>query len=117
MREILKFINHASFIVETSNSILLVDPWVEGYVFDNGWSLLDKSTSNKEVCRYLKKQSKSLFIWYSHEHPDHFSVSFIKELKRQKLNAKFFFQRTFKRASSAYRGSLARATGEPCDHA
>ena len=102
MREILKFINHASFIVETSNSILLVDPWVEGYVFDNGWSLLDKSTSNKELCRYLKKQSKSLFIWYSHEHPDHFSVSFIKELKRQKLNAKFFFQRTLDKRLTSF---------------
>ena len=29
----LKFINHASYIIETDNSILLHDPWFEGNAF------------------------------------------------------------------------------------
>ena len=28
------FINHASYVIETDQSVLLVDPWVEGYAFD-----------------------------------------------------------------------------------
>ena len=36
----LTFLNHASYIVETESSLLIVDPWVEGYAFDKGWALL-----------------------------------------------------------------------------
>ena len=48
----LTFINHASYVVETDNSLLIVDPWVEGGAFDNGWSLLDKSITNKVLVEY-----------------------------------------------------------------
>ena len=57
----LKFLNHASFMIESSDSILLCDPWLEGCAFDNGWSLLDKSTDNLQILSYLET-SKKKFI-------------------------------------------------------
>lgn len=90
----LTFINHASYVIETGNSLLIVDPWVEGGAFDNGWSLLDKSITNKMLVEYLTKTDKAKFIWLSHEHSDHFSVPFLKELKENKVEVKFLFQKT-----------------------
>jgi len=90
----IKFINHASYIVETDDVLLLHDPWLEGNAFNNGWALLSKEVSNKNVIDYLSQSDKSINIWISHEHPDHFSISFIKHLKASGLKCKFFFQKT-----------------------
>lgn len=90
----LVFINHSCFLVESIDSILLVDPWVEGSAFNNGWALLDQSTSNSQLIDYLESSSKSIFIWYSHEHSDHFSTSFVLDLKTRDLDAVFLFHRT-----------------------
>lgn len=79
----LSFINHASFYIANERSLLLVDPWVEGTVFNNGWSLLDTSTSNAALVRHLALRRLETWIWFSHEHPDHFSISFIKKLKQE----------------------------------
>lgn len=88
------FLNHASYIIETNHSILLVDPWVEGYAFNKGWALLDSSTSNDQALDFLSNKDKNICIWFSHEHSDHFSVPFIMGLKKRKLNVKFYFQKT-----------------------
>jgi UDP-MurNAc hydroxylase len=90
----LTFINHASYVIETDNSLLMVDPWVEGGAFNNGWSLLDKSITNKMLVEYLTKTKKAKFIWLSHEHSDHFSVPFLKAIKETKVEVKFLFQKT-----------------------
>jgi UDP-MurNAc hydroxylase len=90
----LTFINHASYVIESDDSLLIVDPWVEGGAFDNGWSLLDKSITNKMLVEYLTKTDKAKFIWLSHEHSDHFSVPFLKALKETKVEVKFLFQKT-----------------------
>lgn len=90
----LTFINHASYVIETDKSLLIVDPWVEGGAFDNGWSLLDKSITNKMLVEYLTKTKKAKFIWLSHEHSDHFSVPFLKALKKTEVEVKFLFQKT-----------------------
>jgi UDP-MurNAc hydroxylase len=78
----LTFVNHACFHIANDNTLLLVDPWLEGAVFNNGWSLLDNTTSNAALVRDLNARKLNTFIWYSHEHPDHFSISFIKKLKQ-----------------------------------
>ena len=83
MNNLLTFVNHASFHVANDNSLLLVDPWLEGAVFNNGWSLLDNSTSNSALVRDLSARKLNTFIWFSHEHPDHFSISFIKKLQQE----------------------------------
>ena len=90
----LTFINHASYLVESENTVLIVDPWVEGGAFDNGWSLLDKSITNQVLVKYLTQIDKSKYIWLSHEHSDHFSVPFLKALKESKAEVNFIFQKT-----------------------
>lgn len=93
--KLLTFVNHASFYVTTGESLLLVDPWVEGAVFNNGWSLLDTSTSNAALVKEIADHHRHTFIWISQERPDHFSAPFLRRLKqdfRGKLT--FLFQRT-----------------------
>ena len=80
---LLRFVNHASFYIVNDESVLLMDPWVQGPAFNNGWSLLDTSTSNAALVRELAALKRNTFIWFSHEHPDHFSISFIKKLKQE----------------------------------
>lgn len=81
-KNLLTFVNHASFYVANDQTLLLVDPWVEGTVFNNGWGLLDTSTSNAALVRQVAARGLKTYIWFSHEHPDHFSISFIKKLKQ-----------------------------------
>ena len=91
MGSIIKFINHACVCIETKKSLLVTDPWLEGKVFNNGWSLLDDSTSNEKLLNELKTKNKKIFIWYSHEHPDHLSFSFLKLLKDYNLDCHIFY--------------------------
>lgn len=90
----IEFINHASFLYESDEFLFICDPWVEGGAFNDGWALLDKSTSNDQLVNRLSKTDKRLYIWYSHEHSDHFSISFLKKLKVTRPDAIFFFQKT-----------------------
>jgi hypothetical protein len=90
----LHFFNHASFAIERDSEILLIDPWYEGTAFNNGWALIDGSTSNSYVIEWLKKTNKKIFIWYSHEHSDHLSISFLKSISKEKINIKIIFQKT-----------------------
>ncbi len=80
-RNTLTFVNHACFQVRSDSALLLVDPWLEGPVFNNGWSLVDQSTSNAATVEELNRAGVPVYIWFSHEHPDHFSISFIKKFK------------------------------------
>lgn len=88
------FLNHASFAIEQDSSILLIDPYFEGRAFFNGWSLLDKQTNNDAIIKYLTAINKKVFIWYSHEHSDHLSISFIKCLKQSTIRATILYQKT-----------------------
>ncbi|WP_426210988.1 MBL fold metallo-hydrolase [Massilia sp. TWP1-3-3] len=78
----LTFLNHACFHIANDSTLLLVDPWLEGAVFHHGWTLLDNATSNAAVVRDLNTRKLNTYIWFSNEHPDHFSVSFLKKLKQ-----------------------------------
>lgn len=90
----IKFINHSCYLVELDNCLILNDPWVEGKVFDNSWSLIDDSSSINEVIELLKKNNKKLFIKISHEHPDHFSIPFISQLSKTNLKPTFLVRHT-----------------------
>ena len=68
----IKFINHASFIVKNKNFNLLIDPWFSGSSFDNGWDLISETKIDDEELKNITH------IWFSHEHPDHFSVKDLK---------------------------------------
>lgn len=81
-------------MVETDKAVLLTDPWFEGNAFYNGWTLLDQPFANQTVIDYLSTSRKKCFIWYSHEHSDHFSTSFLKELKSNGTECTILFQKT-----------------------
>ena len=94
-RNVLTFINHACFEIRTDDALLLVDPWMEGAAFNHGWSLLDQSTSNAALITRLNEAGLPVYIWYSHEHPDHFSISFLKKFREDFCGkACFLFQKT-----------------------
>ncbi|WP_415304772.1 MBL fold metallo-hydrolase [Candidatus Pelagibacter sp. Uisw_090] len=80
------FINHSSFSIKKDNTRLTVDPWIEGSVFNNSWKLLVKTPT---VSVDIVKNSD--YVWFSHEHPDHFNPPNLKIFDN---NAKFIFQKT-----------------------
>ena len=59
--------NHASVIVESQGVRLITDPWLEGTVFNAGWTLLSPTRLRYEDFANITH------IWFSHEHPDHFT--------------------------------------------
>jgi len=69
----IKFINHACFIIESSEKRIMCDPWFEGSVFDNGWSLMYEGPP--------PRAEEYDYVWISHEHPDHFRPSLFCESK------------------------------------
>ena len=72
----IQLINHASVYLKLSKDLnLLTDPWYDGSAFDDGWSLLYEN-DEKLILEILDKIN---FIYISHEHPDHFSISFFKK--------------------------------------
>ena len=91
----LTFVNHACFHISNDTTLLLIDPWLEGPIFNNGCTLLDNATSNAAMVRELNNHKLDTFIWFSHEHPDHFSLSFLNKL-RQDFTGKvtLLFQQT-----------------------
>ena len=73
------FLNHASFILLSGKNKILVDPYLFGKAFNNGWSLLQEVDHEKEI-------KNVTHIFFSHEHPDHFSIPFLKKIKPENRN-------------------------------
>lgn len=69
----MEFVDHASLRFAQEGRTLLTDPWYTGRAFDDGWSLLSGSTRSLEDVRPDA-------IWYSHEHPDHFSIADLRQI-------------------------------------
>ena len=63
----IRFLNHSSFLVEKGPLRLLCDPWIEGRVFNQGWDLVSRTPFTYDDFETVTH------IWFSHEHPDHFS--------------------------------------------
>ena len=85
----LKFVNHASYLVKSPGVTLLCDPWYRGSAFNDGWDLLIDSEPSAEDLADLTH------IWYSHEHPDHFSPAFLKQIPAERRAAiTVIFQKT-----------------------
>ena len=83
------FLNHASFIIESKNIRLLVDPYLFGSAFNNGWSLLTEVDHTNQL-------DNITHIFYSHEHPDHFSIPFLKKIAIPKRkNITILYQQTY----------------------
>jgi UDP-MurNAc hydroxylase len=70
----LEWVNHAGFVLGTGALRLLCDPWLEGTAFNNGWRLLSPTVFGDEDFATITH------IWFSHEHPDHFSPPSLKRI-------------------------------------
>jgi hypothetical protein len=85
----IQFYTHACFSVENEDAILLNDPYLNGTAFNDGWDLIE---DNVVFDRFTEKK---LFIYYSHEHPDHFSIPFLKSINKEIRNEiTIIFQKT-----------------------
>ena len=82
----LEFVNHSCIILSNNNVSLAMDPWIQGSVFNNSWNLLVKTPDNT-----IENLKKAKFVWFSHEHPDHFNPP---DLKIFNKNTNFLFQKT-----------------------
>src|SRR5262245_16918934 len=74
----LRFINHASFVCEYAGVRLISDPWLYGTAFNDGWDLVCKSAIG------AAELADMTHIWYSHEHPDHFSPRVLSDVPAEK---------------------------------
>jgi UDP-MurNAc hydroxylase len=91
------WVNHASFIFEYDGIKLITDPWLEYTAFDNGWALLSKTKMQYEDF------SQITHIWFSHEHPDHFSPPCLNKIpKAYKEKITVLFQNTTDRKVIEY---------------
>ncbi|XXF79940.1 MBL fold metallo-hydrolase [Myxococcaceae bacterium GXIMD 01537] len=68
----LEFLGHAGYVVERGPLYLVVDPWLDGAAFDNGWDPL------VPAARF--DPARVTHLWFSHEHPDHFSIPAVKSI-------------------------------------
>ena len=62
----IEYLNHASIIVRDGPISLLIDPWLWGTCFDEGWGLRFNNPAA------LDKTKDCTHIWVSHFHQDHF---------------------------------------------
>ncbi len=85
----LEFVNHSSFIVEHGSVTLLSDFWKSGMAFDDAWALLCETPFAYEDF------ARVTHIWFSHEHPDHFSTDNLLRIPEQlRANITILFQQT-----------------------
>jgi UDP-MurNAc hydroxylase len=73
----LLWVNHASFVVEADPIRLITDPWIEGTAFNHGWRLLADTKFRYEDFAGITH------IWFSHEHPDHFSPPNLRRIPEE----------------------------------
>jgi hypothetical protein len=83
----MRFLGHAGYVVERGPLSLVVDPWLDGSAFDNGWDQVVPS-ARFDVQRVTH-------LWFSHEHPDHFSIPTIKSIPpERRADITVLFQET-----------------------
>lgn len=81
----IKFLNHASILIETKETQIIFDPWFFGEIFNNSWSLV-QNTDIKNI-----NFEKLKYIIISHEHPDHFHIPTLKFISEKTKNIKLIF--------------------------
>lgn len=85
----IKFYSHACFTISNQSTVLLNDPYLFGTAFNDGWDLI------YEVKDFEFDIKKKNFIYFSHEHPDHFSIQFINFIPQElKSNITILYQKT-----------------------
>ena len=77
----------------------MTDPWVEGDIFNNSWSLLSPTPPTVFDCL-----ANATHVWFSHEHPDHFYPPNVKKFLHGKH---FLFQKTKDKRVISYLSGLS----------
>lgn len=72
-----ELINHSCVVLRAEDWSVLCDPWFQGRVFADGWSLLIEDPE-----RRIEGVDADA-LWVSHEHPDHFSVPDIRSVPEE----------------------------------
>jgi UDP-MurNAc hydroxylase len=94
-RPTVAFLGHAGFDFRHRGVRLIVDPWLVGTAFDSGWELLFPAPSFDPF--------GITHIWFSHEHPDHFSPPTLKLIPAAvRANVTVIVQRSQDRRLAVY---------------
>ena len=82
------FIGHAGFLVETKNTIIVMDPWLSKFgAFDGGWFQFPCNHHMNDFIRTkISTSKKDVYVYISHEHKDHFDVEFLKSINNLNFN-------------------------------
>lgn len=71
----ISFVGHASILVNTGPVHLLMDPWSQGEVFNESWTLHPEPVLSEQDLAGVTH------IWISHEHPDHLSIPTLRGIR------------------------------------
>ena len=79
------FLGHAGFLVETTHSLVVADPWLSPRgAFDSAWMQFPCNHHLAPLVREkLESSPKERFLYISHEHKDHFDPDFLLSLTRR----------------------------------
>ena len=75
------FLNHASWLLRTDSALLLVDPWLEGTLYNDACRLLDDSGGSAALIAELNASGVPVFVWCSSARPDHLSRRFVERFR------------------------------------
>lgn len=82
----IEFVTHSSVVYRRGPIQMICDPWLQGTAFDDGWALLSPPVFKPDDFADITH------IWFSHEHPDHFSprsLSAIPEAHRRNITVMY----------------------------
>ena len=79
---VITYLGHAGFIVETDQSVVIMDPWLSPTgAFDASWFQLPRNHHLAPlVYEKLRDPVRAIYLYVSHEHQDHFDSSFLNSL-------------------------------------
>src|SRR5215471_12981442 len=73
-------LNHASILLEYEDVRLLMDPWLMGTCFADGWGLQYQNAEATQLA------STATHLWISHFHGDHFHAPTLRALAQRNPN-------------------------------
>ena len=81
------YLGHAGFIAETDAAIVITDPWLSSTgAFDASWFQFPRNHHLVPlVYDKLKDQNRSIYLYVSHEHQDHFDIAFLNSLPERRF--------------------------------
>lgn len=93
----IQWVNHASFVTEVPGFRMICDPWMEGRVFNRSWSHLLPTEFSYSLFKDIN------YIWFSHEHPDHFFPPNLQKIDPQdRASIQVLYQKTKDEKVSQY---------------